>query len=200
LRSYAGILPAQLDKRFCGKNTARDGDGMKLIKTKRLQLGGLDRKIENDRDDGALIYITHVSEDREPMNFKVQGSSATSGYWSKGLRSRPFTWMLIYQRIGNNLGDVWIGEHESTSETSAGQYVFHLSNVAGPLRIQKSVHELVGKRAPQNPIYLSGTSPGRKVETQVAKGRISAGSSRGRQIETQLAGKRSTNPRLARRI
>jgi len=107
---------------------------MNSTKTKRLQLGRLERKIENDRDDGALIYITHVDENKEPMNFKVQGTTATSGYWSKGLRIRPITWLLIYQRIDVNLGDVWIGEHDSTSETSTGQYVFHLSNVESPFK------------------------------------------------------------------
>jgi hypothetical protein len=36
-----------------------------------------------------------------------------------------------------------------------GAYVFHLSNVARPLEVRKSLPDLVGMREPQNPVCLS---------------------------------------------
>ncbi len=128
------------------------------IKTKQLQLVTLEQRLADARDLGGLIYIKKVDANNRPMNFRVHGTSAESGKWGKGLTSRKLTWMLIYQRFkkshGKILGQVWMGYYDKISE-EGGAYIFHLSNVAGPLGVEKSLHELVGKRAPQNPVYLS---------------------------------------------
>ena len=128
---------------------------MDQTQEKHLPLRVLEQRIAVDRSSGGLIYIKEVDGNGQPLNFKVIGSLATSGKWAKGLKSRPIEWLLVYQRLEVDRGRVWVGDHDRTRQTRDGAFVFHLSKLAGPLIVHKSFSELVGKREPQNPIYLS---------------------------------------------
>ena len=131
----------------------------RMITKTRLQMDALQKRLDLHREGGALVYITRTSQDGGPLNFKITGSMATTGNWSRGLTSRTLTWILIYQSIGNNRGRVWVGDHVRTTSQN-GRYVFHLKNVAGPLDVAQSVQRLIGKRPPQQPIFLTTRLPG----------------------------------------
>jgi hypothetical protein len=123
-------------------------------KERHLTLAALRNKIAVERDEGGLVYIKERSASGEPLNFAVRGSTATSGKWRNGLGSRPISWVLVYHRVNRNRRTVWVGDYvKSTAE--ADRYVIHLSNLAGPLDVDMSLHKLVGKREPQNPIFLA---------------------------------------------
>lgn len=138
---------------------------MKVSPRRPLVREFLDQKLKTEREEGASIYIKNADKKGNPLNFQlVGGGRATSGYWPVGLKKKPFTWILVYQRTANG-GRVWVGDHVRTDLVNAKQHVFHLENVAGPLDVDESYEELVGKHAPQRPIYL-GAAPGRETNTR----------------------------------
>jgi hypothetical protein len=124
-------------------------------KKRTLTLTDVTRRLLNHRDTGGLVYIKHVDENGEPMNFRRKGSEATSGVWKHGLTSKKLEWILIYQLVEANRGIVWMGELDRTEKDNRGHYTFHLSNMAEPLVVNKSFRDLTGKAEPQHPGFLT---------------------------------------------
>lgn len=140
-----------------------------------LTLNAVRSRLRRAREAGGLIYITKTDTAGRPLNLRVRGRRATSGYWKNGLTARNVSWLLVYHRLPRRGGRVWIADRDHTERKRSGSYVFHLKNVAGPLDCPESLFDLVGKRGPQNPVYLSGTrttgarrAGGRKTEQGAA--------------------------------
>ena len=114
--------------------------------------------IAKNGNNGALIYITK-SKMGKPLNLRIDGNKAISGYWPNHLKSFPFTWMLIYYRRPSGDGEVWIGDYNKRVE-SEGRYEYHLSDVKGPFNLAESLQELVGMRPQRSPVPLSKSKSG----------------------------------------
>jgi len=123
-----------------------------------LTLPELKKKIADERDCGALIYIKRTGPDGFPLNLRFHDDNAVSGKWTVNLKRRPITWMLIYHRIKSSLGHVWVGDYERVESVGGGRYSFHLSNVRGPTVAAESVRTLLDLRAPQHPCYLTNAA------------------------------------------
>lgn len=119
-----------------------------------LTLSALRIRLVHEQDQGGLIFIKHRDTNREPMNFTVRGSTATSGVWQRGLTGRPISWVLIYQRLDAAQGRVWTGEYVGPPAREKGGYRIRLRGVKGPLMVPMTLRDLTGMHHPQNPVYL----------------------------------------------
>lgn len=113
----------------------------------------LTNELDTRRGEGGFIYITDGVEGK-PSNFLIKGRNATSGFWRNHLTNRPLNWVLVYHKLGNAQGDVWIGKPNGFSGTK-GKYVIDLKELKGPLRVDTSFHALTGRKPPENPIYAT---------------------------------------------
>ena len=137
--------------------------------TTELTLTALKRWLTQNAETGALVYITHQDAEGVPMNLRVDGAFARTGYWSNSLAKFDIQWMLIYQNLGRNRGRVWVGDLESNNQSSSWDesnlgYDFLLSNLRGPLDVSMDVRELTSRNtAPQkSPVTLLGEQGARR--------------------------------------
>jgi len=134
-----------------------------------LTVSELKKKIAEERDRGALIYIKRTDSNGVPLNLQLNGNRAVSGKWTVNLKVRPIVWMLIYHRIKPNFGQVWVGDYDRVESVGGGRHAFYLSNVRGPTSIAESVRTLLNLRAPQHPIYLSPKASQKSKEGVAAR-------------------------------